>query len=102
MTRKQQIAILLTIIIMTFLASSLVSAADLIDQKSVLSGKVHAAIGPGSVVREGDVLVVVNTILGPSPAVRATMDGIVRELLVKPGADVRQGEVAVRIEPKGK
>jgi biotin carboxyl carrier protein len=102
MTRKQQIAILLTIIIMTFLASSLVSAADVIDQKSVLSGKVHAAIGPGSVVREGDVLVVVNTILGPSPAVRATMDGIVRELLVKPGADVRQGEVAVRIEPKGK
>lgn len=102
MTRKQQIVILLTIV-MTLLASTLVSAAgDLIDQKSVLSGKVHAAIGPGSVVREGDVLVVVNTILGPSPAVRATMDGIVRELLVKPGADVRQGEIAVRIEPKGK
>ncbi|MDF2501398.1 MAG: hypothetical protein K0Q77_2112 [Anaerosporomusa subterranea] len=101
MTRKQQIMILL-VIVMTIFARTLVSAADLVDQKSVLSGKVHAAIGPGSVVREGDVLVVVNTILGPSPAVRATTDGIVRELLVKPGADVRQGEIAVRIEPKGK
>ncbi|KYZ76356.1 hypothetical protein AXX12_07940 [Anaerosporomusa subterranea] len=102
MTRKQQIMILL-VIVMAIFASTLVSAAEnLIDQKSVLSGKVHAAIGPGSVVREGDVLVVVNTILGPSPAVRATTDGIVRELLVKPGADVRQGEIAVRIEPKGK
>lgn len=99
MTRKQQ-AILL-IVVSTLIISSLVSAAGaLVDQKSVLSGKVHAAIGPGSVVREGDVLVVVNTILGPSPAVRATMDGVVRELLVKPGADVRQGEIAVRIEPK--
>jgi biotin carboxyl carrier protein len=101
MTRKQQLVILV-VIVMALLASTLVSAANLIDQKSVLSGKVHAAIGPGSVVREGDVLVVVNTILGPSPAVRATTDGIVRELLVKPGADIRQGEIAVRIEPKGK
>lgn len=102
MTRIQKIAIFAAVVV-TILASTLVSAAgNMVDQKSVLTGKVHAAIGPGSVVREGDVLVVVNTILGPSPAVRATMDGVVRELLVKPGADVRQGEIAVRIEPKGK
>lgn len=101
MTRKQ-LTILITCIL-TLFACSLVSAAGgLVDQKSVLSGKVHAAIGPGSVVREGDVLVVVNTILGPSPAVRATMDGVVRELLVKPGADIRQGEIVVRIEQKNK
>lgn len=99
MTRKQKLAILF-IIVSALFTSSLVSATALIDQKSVLSGTVHAAVGPGSAVREGDVLVVVNTILGPSPAVRATMDGIVRELLVKPGANVGQGEVAVRIEPK--
>lgn len=99
MTRKKQ-AILLTIIVALIISSVVFAAGALVDQKSVLSGKVHAAIGPGSVVREGDVLVVVNTILGPSPAVRATMDGVVRELLVKPGADVKQGEIAVRIEPK--
>lgn len=99
MTRRQQTILLVSIVIL--IISSMVSATgSLVDQKSVLSGKVHAAIGPGSVVREGDVLVVVNTILGPSPAVRATMDGVVRELLVKPGASVRQGEIAVRIEPK--
>lgn len=102
MMRKKQIAIVLTVAVLLFVSSLVSAAGALIDQKSVLSGKVHAAIGPGSVVREGDVLVVVNTILGPSPAVRATMDGVVRELLVKPGANVRQGEVAVRIEPKMK
>lgn len=101
MTRKQKMAIRF-VLVLTLCVSSLVSAAALIDQKSVLSGTVHAAVGPGSVVREGDVLVVVNTLLGPSPAVRATADGIVRELLVKPGAAVSQGEVAVRLEPKGK
>ena len=101
MTRAQKIVIL-TVLVLALVAGSLVSAAGLIDQKSVLNGKVHAAIGPGSIVREGDVLVVVNTILGPSPAVRATMDGVVRELLVKPGVEIRQGDVAVRIEPTGK
>lgn len=101
MTRKQKLVVLVTIV-MALLVGTLVSAAGLIDQKSVLSGKVHSAVGPGSAVREGDVLVVVNTIMGPSPAVRATADGIVRELLVKPGADIRQGQVAVRIEPKAK
>ena len=100
MIRKHKVVLLLTVAV-TIFAISLVSAANmLVDQKSILSGKVHAAIGPGSVVREGDVLVVVNTILGPSPAVRATMDGVVRELLVTPGAEVRQGEIALRLEPK--
>lgn len=101
MTRKQKLVVLLTLAFSLF-AFTLVSAAGLIDQKSVLSGKVHSAVGPGSAVREGDVLVVVDTIMGPSPAVRATVDGVVRELLVKPGSDIRQGQVAVRIEPKAK
>lgn len=102
MIRNRKVLLLLAVA-MTIFAVSLVSAANvLVDQKSILSGKVHAAIGPGSIVREGDVLVVVNTLLGPSPAVRATVDGVVRELLVKPGADVRQGEIALRLEPKVK
>ncbi|EGO64079.1 biotin/lipoyl-containing protein [Acetonema longum] len=99
MSRNQK-RLLIVSILMIILVSAWVSAAGvLVDQRSVLSGKVHAVVGPGSAVKEGDVLVVVNTIVGPSPAVRATVDGVVREILVKPGQDVRQGTIAVRIEP---
>ena len=78
-----------------------VSAGNLVDQKGVLAGRVVAQdlVTPGTAVKEGRVLVRVESITGPAPAVRATLDGIVREVLVRPGDMVRTGDVLIRIEP---
>ena len=77
------------------------SAANLLDQRGVLSGRVvpQELVAPGTVVKEGRVLVRVESITGPAPAVRATLDGVVREVLVRPGDVVRAGDVLARIEP---
>lgn len=74
------------------------------DQKSVLSGRVLAdsLTVPGTDVCEGAVLVYVDTIVGPAPAVRANIDGKVKEVLVRPGDSIRPGDVVVRIDPARK
>lgn len=93
--------ILLTAVLILSIGAWVASASALVDQKVVLAGKVLASqmTTPGAKVREGDVLLFVESITGPVPAARATTDGIVREVLVKPGDKVRSGDVAVRIEP---
>ncbi len=99
MSRRKIIMMMAGLVFILAIGAWAAASGMLVDQKSVLTGQVHAVVGPGSTVREGDVLVVVNTMVGQAPAVRATVDGVVREILIKPGATVRQGEVAVRIEP---
>lgn len=99
---SQKRTVILTMLLILVVAYSLVSAAAPVDQASVLNGKVTATVSVGAVVREGDVLVSVETLMGAAPAVRATVTGVVREILVKPGAMVKQGEVVARIEPTGK
>ena len=82
-----------------------VSAANgALDQKSVLAGKVlsQGLVTAGQAVREGQALVLIESLTGPAPAVRATTDGKVREVLVKPGEVIRTGDVVVRIDPAGK
>ena len=78
-----------------------VSAANQVDLKGVLAGRVVAQdlVTAGTAVKEGRVLVRVESITGTAPAVRATMDGVVREVLVRPGDMVHAGDVLVRIEP---
>jgi biotin carboxyl carrier protein len=91
--------------ILTLIAVAWAMASGaLVDQKGVLSGRVLAQglAVPGADVCEGAVLVVVDTITGPAPAVRATVDGKVKEVLVKPGDIIRTGDVLVRIEPARK
>jgi biotin carboxyl carrier protein len=75
-----------------------------VEQKTVLSGKVlsNDLVTPGNVVKEGDILVVVDSITGPIPAVRATTNGKVSEVLIKPGDNVQTGDVLVKIEPSRK
>lgn len=103
MLHKKQV-ILLVIVLTVAAAVWTVWANSLVDQRVVLSGEVMARgmAAPGTVVREGDILLVVNTITGPVPAARATTDGIVREVLVSPGATVKSGDVVARIEPTRK
>ena len=80
------------------------SAANVVDQRGVLAGRVVAQdlVTVGIAVREGRVLARVESISGSAPAVRATVDGVVREVLVRPGDVVRAGDVLVRIEPTAK
>ena len=81
-----------------------VSANSLVDQRSVLDGRVVAQdlVQPGASVKEGRVLARVTSITGTAPAARATVDGMVQEVLVRPGDTVRAGDVLVRIQPAAK
>lgn len=90
------LAVLLTLAVMTWVAAS----GSLVDQKSVLSGRVlgQGLISVGANVREGDPLVIVDSLTGPATAVRANTDGTVKEVLARPGANVHTGDVLVRIE----
>lgn len=92
--------IIATVVIMLALGTWAMAAGS-IDQKAVLSGQVIAKglVVPGTMVHEGDILVQVETIAGAAPAVRATVDGKIREVLVGPGDNINTGDVVVRIEP---
>lgn len=102
MFRNKKIAFLTLAVLLITIAWA--TAAGSVQQKGVLSGRVLEAglVTPGSTVREGDVLVLVDTITGPLPAVRATVDGKVSDVLVKPGDTIKTGDVLVRIEPARK
>lgn len=75
-------------------------AADLISCSAVLGGKVAAAglTQAGQSVTAGQVLVNVETLSGLTPSVLAPVDGVVKEVLVKPGQNVVSGEVVLKIE----
>ena len=80
------------------LLGSVVYAAQSAGQKSVLSGVVTSVIQEGQHVKEGDILVTVDSLAGPVPAVRATGDGVVNEVKVQEGTEIKQGDVAVILE----
>ena len=82
------------------LAVGTVFAAGLVDHMAVLSGRVSGQdlASAGQDVREGDVLVRVETVAGAQPAVRAAVNGVVRDVLVRPGDTIQAGKVVVRVE----
>lgn len=90
------LAVVLTLAVMTWAAA----AGATVDQKSTLSGRVlgQGLVAVGAEVREGDSLVVVDSLTGPAAAVRANVDGKVKEVRVKAGDNVRTGDVLVVIE----
>ncbi len=61
-----------------------------VPQMSVLSGKTVSVIAEGTRVKEGDVLVLVDSLVGPVPAARATVDGVVIEVTVGNGQIIDQ------------
>lgn len=100
MAHKKSIIAITVLLVIGVVAWSL-AAGQTVDQRGVLSGTVLAKglVPIGSTAREGDILVYVETITGPAVAVRANVDGVVREVLVKPGTKVKTGDILVKIEP---
>lgn len=96
--------ILLGVVGILALSVWVASAVNLIDQQSVLAGRVvpQNLVSVGAPVKEGTILVRVESITGVSVAARATRDGVVREVLVKPGELIKVGQVVARIEPAAK
>ena len=75
----------------------------LVEVKATLKGEVLAdgLAKAGDDVSEGDPLVYVKTPTGRGVAARATVDGRVLEVLVRPGAAIRElGVVVARLDPK--
>ena len=74
-------------------------AERLIDQTSTLGGKVSGQklVVVGEKVKEGQALLQIEGIAGAMPAVRATADGVVAQVLVKPGDKIGGGQVVIRL-----
>ncbi|HWR37999.1 MAG TPA: biotin/lipoyl-binding protein [Patescibacteria group bacterium] len=100
MLRNKKVLIILTLVILLGVTAWSVAAGTIIDQKSVLTGTVLAQNlpAPGVAVREGNILAYVDTVTGPAVAVRANTDGVVRDVLVRPGDRIKTGDVLIRLE----
>lgn len=75
------------------------AAAD-VSYTTVLSVSVVSVAPVGATVKEGDVLLTVNSLAGPMPAARSDKEGVVKTVLVQPGSQVQQGAVVVVVETK--
>lgn len=80
------------------LFAATVLAGALVSQVSSLSGTVASVVQVGASVKEGDILLKVNTVSGVSPATRASVDGVVGAVLVRQGDAVKAGQEVVRIQ----
>ena len=65
-------------------------AAD-VSYPSVLGGTVVSITPAGTAVKQGDVLLTVDSLAGPMPAARAASDGVVKQVLVSPGNGCQGG-----------
>lgn len=90
---------ILAVLAMTFVNITAAFAAD-VSYTSVLSGSVVSVSSAGAPVKAGDVLMMVQSLAGPMPAVRADADGTVKTVLVQPGTQVQQGAVVLIVEEK--
>ena len=97
---KKFILILITIIALLTLTNS-VNSNGIAIQTTVLSGVVsRSLVHVGQEVKEGNALIMVNSLIGESIASRANTDGKVVEILVRPGDAIRNGDIVVKIESK--
>lgn len=69
-----------------------------VEQKAVLSGTVTTVITEGSAVKVGDSLVEISTLTGTSAAARATVNGVVSQVLVNTGDEIKPNQMVVYIE----
>ncbi len=94
---SKKIIITATVVLLLISGSLMVTANAAVDQIGVLSGKVIYLLAPGTPVREGDILVKVDTLAGSATAARATRTGVIAEVLVQPGDIIKIGDVVARI-----
>lgn len=96
----------LVLVTMVALGASAIAApqADVVEVKSSLAGIVLAddLVEVGVRVEDAQPLVYVRTALTglKSVAARAPREGVVREVLVRPGQRVERGDVVVRLLPR--
>ncbi|WP_296895998.1 biotin/lipoyl-containing protein [uncultured Megamonas sp.] len=69
-----------------------------VEQKAVLAGTVSSTIAEGTSVKMGDSLVEISTLTGTSAAARATVNGVVKQVLVKVGDNITPNQVVVYVE----
>ena len=98
---------LLMLVTLTVLAAAPLTpaapAARVTDVKATLTGEVleFGLARPGESVRDGDPLVYVRTLIGRGVAARAPHDGVIAEVLVRPGQMIAaKGAVVVRLAPR--
>ncbi len=86
------------------IATAFAAPSGVLDVKSTLVGIVLAddLVEEGMRVDEGQPLVYVRTILtgAKAPAAVSPVDGVVREILVRPGQRIEQGDIVVRVAPR--
>ena len=75
-------------------------AAEDVSQQAVLNGTVVSVIEAGTPVKEGDVLVSVDSLVGGVPAARADRDGVVKEVRVQKGQTIAKQDVVAVLESK--
>jgi len=78
-------------------------AARVTEVKATLTGEVmeQGLVRVGDTVRDGDPLVYVRTLVGRGVAARAPHEGVIAEVLVRPGdVIVRKGSIVVRLTPR--
>lgn len=76
------------------------ASASPVSHTTSVSGTVASVVPVGQAVKEGDVLVTVNTLAGPVPAARATVNGTVTAVAVQGGASISQGQEVAVVESK--
>lgn len=94
--RKRKTGILLVIAAIV-LNASLAFAAHLVDEASVLRGKVVSVVAVGQTVAEGDELVRIETLTGSVAAARTTVNGTVAEVYVQVGETIETNDVVAQI-----
>lgn len=89
--------ILLALGLASVFASSSALAANA-PYTSVLSGTVTDVVSVGQTVKEGDVLVQVDSLAGPMPAIRAKKQGVVTKVNTQPGNQIQKGDVVIVVD----
>ena len=97
--KKRYIVFVLVLCMMMAAAAACAMESSQVEQKAVISGTVAQTIAVGSQVKSGDSLVDISTLTGTSSAARATLDGTVSQVLVKPGDQVSPGQAVAYIQP---
>ena len=95
--------LVLTVLLLAVVVVATAAAPRLLEVRATLTGEVmeEGLIRPGQVVRDGDPLVYVRTLVGRAVAARAPTDGTVVEVLVRPDQVIREkGAVVARLLPR--